>query len=173
MRGHVCQKGKRWYVVVDVGRTENGKRKQKWLSGFQTGKEAQSHLNDVLSDLPKNSYIPPTKQAVAEYMREWLEARRSQLRLRTWGNYERDVRLHINPSIGTRKLVHVTAPMVNSLYAELLDKGLSPRAVQHVHVVLGRAFEDAVKWGKLARNPVRQADAPKPQRTDMQTWTAP
>jgi integrase len=82
------------------------------------------------------------------------------------------VRLHVTPVLGGRRLVAVTPSMVNGLYADLLEKGLSPRAVQHVHVVLGRAFEDAVKWGRLARNPVRQADAPKPQRCDMKTWSA-
>lgn len=171
MRGHVCRKGKNWYAVVDVGKTEDGKRKQKWFSGFKTQREAQQHLTEVLGQLQKGGYVAPTKQTVAQHMREWLDARRSQLRPRTWGNYERDVRLHINPGLGTRRLAQVTPQMVNALYGDLLNKGLSPRAVQHVHVVLGRAFEDALKWGKLARNPVRQADAPKPQRRDMQTWT--
>jgi integrase len=172
MRGHVCRKGKNWYAVVDVGKTEGGKRKQKWFSGFKTKREAQQHLTEVLGQVQRGGYVPPTKQTVSQHLREWLEARRSQLRPRTWGNYERDVRLHINPGLGTRKLAQVTPAMVNGLYGDLLNKGLSPRAVQHVHVVLGRAFEDAVKWGKLVRNPVRQSDAPKPQRRDMETWTA-
>jgi hypothetical protein len=40
VRGHVAKKGKRYYVVLDVGIDERGKRKQKWLVGFDTKSEA-------------------------------------------------------------------------------------------------------------------------------------
>ena len=48
MQGHIAKRtrkaanGKtttRWYVVIDIGRDQNGKRKQKWLAGFSTRKE--------------------------------------------------------------------------------------------------------------------------------------
>ena len=54
------------------------------------------------------------------------------------------------------------------------SKALSPNTVKAVHVVLHKAFAAAVKWERLAKNPVDKADAPKvPVDTDkMPTWTA-
>jgi hypothetical protein len=31
--------------------------------------------------------------------------------------------------------------------------GLSPRSVRYIHTIIHRAFKDAVKWGRLVRNP--------------------
>jgi integrase len=39
--------------------------------------------------------------------------------------------------------------------------GLDPRTVNYVHVILHRAFKDAVRWGRLARNPADAADPPR------------
>jgi integrase len=53
--------------------------------------------------------------------------------------------------------------------------GLSPRSVRYIHTIVHRAFRDAVRWGRIARNP---ADAPDPPRASavvrptMKTWTA-
>lgn len=39
--------------------------------------------------------------------------------------------------------------------------GLDPRTVNYVHTILHRAFRDAVRWGRLARNPADAADPPR------------
>jgi integrase len=53
--------------------------------------------------------------------------------------------------------------------------GLSPTSVRYVHTILHRAFKDAVRWGRLARNPADAADPPRAAtsaRPTMRTWTA-
>lgn len=39
--------------------------------------------------------------------------------------------------------------------------GLDPRTVAYVHTIVHRAFKDAVRWGRLARNPADAADPPR------------
>jgi integrase len=53
--------------------------------------------------------------------------------------------------------------------------GLSPRTVSYVHTILHRAFKDAVRWGRLARNPADAADPPRVgQRSGgLDAWDAP
>jgi integrase len=41
-----------------------------------------------------------------------------------------------------------------------------------VHGVLARAFRDAVRWGRLVRNPCDAADPPRGQAPEMKAWTA-
>jgi hypothetical protein len=72
--------------------------------------------------------------------------------------------------------------VINKLYAQLLanghqDKpgGLKPRTVRYIHTTLHRAFKDAVRWGRLPRNPVAAADPPGTTAAappEMGTWTA-
>ena len=49
----------------------------------------------------------------------------------------------------------------------MLDNGLSPRTVLHVHRVLREALKHAVKWGLLLRNVCDAVDPPKAQRQEM------
>lgn len=51
--------------------------------------------------------------------------------------------------------------------------GLAPKSVHYVHTILHRAFRDAVRWGKLTRNPAAAADPPKPgsrNRGAVKAW---
>jgi integrase len=52
--------------------------------------------------------------------------------------------------------------------------GLDRRTVRYTHTILHRALKDAVRWGRIARNPADAADSPKAghKSDDMQTWDA-
>lgn len=52
--------------------------------------------------------------------------------------------------------------------------GLDRRTVNYVHTILHRAFRDAVRWGRLARNPADAADPPRgqPKSDAIKTWDA-
>jgi integrase len=73
--------------------------------------------------------------------------------------------------------------MLNGLYPALLEDrkqsngggGLSPRSVRYVHTIIHRAFRDAVRWGRITRNPADAADPPRSAatvRAAMTTWSA-
>lgn len=55
------------------------------------------------------------------------------------------------------------------------QRGLDGRTVNYVHNIIHRAFKDAVRWGRLARNPADAADPPPGgQKSDtVQAWDAP
>jgi hypothetical protein len=69
MRGTILKRGKKWSIVVDIGKDIKGKRKQKWFSGFRTKKEAESELTKILHQLETNNFISPDKMTLAEYLR--------------------------------------------------------------------------------------------------------
>jgi integrase len=54
------------------------------------------------------------------------------------------------------------------------DAHLDPRTVNYVHTIVHRAFKDAVRWGRLARNPADAADPPRGgQKSDgVHSWDA-
>ena len=55
-----------------------------------------------------------------------------------------------------------------------VERGLDRRTVNYVHTILHRAFKDAVRWGRLARNPADAADPPRAgQKPDgIHSWDA-
>jgi integrase len=162
---------------------ETEERRRATKAGFASRKEAQAAMAKVMVSVEERSYVAPSRLTVREYLtKEWLPAIRSTVRPTTYRSYEQHVTFHIVPHIGSLKLERVTGAALNALYAQLADsgkcdgvRGLSPRTVHHVHVCLHRAFRDAVRWGRLPRNPVDAADPPKvagPGSREMKTWSA-
>jgi integrase len=177
MRGHVRKRGKTWSVVVDLGRDQAGRRRQKWHGGFRTKRDAERELTEILGRLEGGTYVRPTRQDLAGYLHEWLPAIRSTVRPGTWSSYCTNIERHVISRIGTVPLQSLGAEHLNGLYAELLELGrcdgrggLSARTVRYTHTILHRALRDAVRWGRLVRNVADLADAPRSRATEMQTW---
>jgi integrase len=169
-----------WWFVVDVGQDPNGRRRQVRRRGFKTKREAQEAFDRLKVKAHDHEYVAPSRQTVAEYLDEWLGT--IQRQPSTIESYARNIRVHVVPRIGGRHLRSIDAGTLNAMYADLLRDGradgkpggLAPRTVRYVHTILGRAFEDAVKWGRLNRNPARSAEPPRPSDSappEMQTWT--
>jgi integrase len=184
MRGSVVKRGNGYSVVVELDRDPiTNKRRQKWHSGYRTKRDAERALSEIVASLHAGGYVEPTKQTFNEFTTEWLAAIQPTVRPATHYSYERNLRLHVVPRLGSVQLRRVDAGMLNTLYAALLADGrkdharggLSPRTVRYVHTIVHRALKDAVKWGRLARNPVDAADPPKAaaaSRPESITWTA-
>jgi integrase len=178
MRGHVRRRGSRWACVIDVG-NQDGKRRQKWHSGFKTRREAEAALTGLLAKVQGGSYVEPSRLTLGRYLRdEWLPAVKRSVRPLTYAGYERSVRNHITPRIGDLPLQHITPARLNELYADLLErgradgKGLSAGSVRQVHLALHGALAAAVRWGHITRNVAAFADPPRPRQTHGRVWSA-
>ena len=175
--GHIRKRegmrGTTWYLVVDVGVDENGKRKQKWHS-FATRRDAQEARIEILHRLKRGSYVEPSKITFRDYIeKDWLPAVEATLRPSTFESYAGNLRRHVIPAIGSTRLQHVTPAMLNKLYGDL-GEHMSAATVRYVHVITRRALADAVMADALARNPADRAMPPKPSAAKpppMRTWT--
>jgi integrase len=185
MKDGLQRRGSRWAYVVELAPDPTTrKRKQKWVGGFRTRAEAKAARDKALGELVTGAYVAPTRQTVAEFLDEWLDARASSLAESTEASYRRNVANHVIPYIGSARLFAVDAGTLNTLYGELLarggrgrlaGRGLSPRTVRYVHTIVRAALADAVKWGRLGRNPADAASPPKGRSVappEIQTWSA-
>lgn len=188
MRGCVYKRksGASWYFAVDVGKNpQTGRRKLKTKGGFRTRKDAERALATVINEVNRGTYAEPTKQTVAEFLREWLAGGRARgLRPSTLVGYEVAIEKWIVPRLGERPLAVLSPGDLNAFYSGLLDDGriqgeggLSPRTVRICHSLIRRALKDAVRWGRLTRNVADAADPPSTAKTKaearkvMKTWS--
>jgi integrase len=179
-RGHIRKRGSRWCVVVYMPPDGDGKRRYKWHSGFETKDEAQRALTEILYSLQTHSHVEPSEDTLATYLHRWLEGERVQLRPSTWTSYHMNLERHIIPRLGGTPLRDLTAAALNSLYAELLEKGrvdgkggLSFRSVRYIHTILHEALADAVREDRVDRNVADQARPPRGHSgSGMRTWSA-
>lgn len=175
MRGSVYQKGGTWYVRVYLGPDPTtGKRRYKAYKAGKTKKEAEALLAKLIAEIEQGTYVAPSKATLAEWLRRWLDMAKPQLAVRTWERYRELCEHHIIPALGATRL-HKLAPLhLQTFLNRLLESGrkdgkggLSPQTVHHIHRLLHRAFEVAVKLQVLARNPCDAVEPPKVPRREM------
>src|SRR3546814_12313396 len=85
---------------------------------------------------------------------QWLPAKKLHLATSTYRGYQRNVILHILPVLGRTGLRRLRYQQIESLYDSLLHptsgKGLSPKTVYEIHLLIRNALADP-----LARKRVR------------------
>lgn len=89
MRGSVIRRGKTWSYVVDVGRDDAGKRRQRWKGGFRTKRDAQRALSELLGKVDEGSWFDASAKTVEEYLDEWLRLVSPRLRPTTAASHSR------------------------------------------------------------------------------------
>jgi hypothetical protein len=101
----------------------------------------REQLNELSYQVGKGVLTPDGAMTVGDYLDQWLaEVAAKQVRPSTYTGYETNVRLHIKPLIGSKKLAKLTArdvrKMIETLRSKPLSRGtgiMSDRAVQYVH----------------------------------------
>ena len=191
MRGHIRKRtyttraGKEtvnWYVVVDLGRDANGKRRQKWHGGFRTRKDAEVARTKLVGDLHSGTYAESTRMTLREWVDEkWLPTVAMQVKLSTFESYRRNMQHHVLPALGGQKIQDIRPTLLNTLYADLLASGrrngpggLSAKTVRYIHTIVHKALSDALDAGLIAVNAAERAKPPKPRESaaiELRFWT--
>ena len=179
MRGIIVKRGRGYSYVLYLGRDESGRKRQKWVGGFRTKREAEVALAEALGLVHSGAFTDPGGLTVGEYLEQWLDGIAPSIQEKTAASYGDLLRGHVIPRVGRMRLGDLTAPRVGQLYAELLasgsrrgDGGLSPRTVAYVHRVLSHALKDAVRAGLIPRNSCALVRPPRVSKPETSTWTA-
>ena len=109
--------------VCGTRRDAAGKKRQQWVGGFRTRRDAEEALAHVVERVRTGMWSDPGRITVEEYLRTWLDGIRPSLRPSTASSYEQTLRGWVIPRVGSMRLSELTAPRLRALYAELLQSG--------------------------------------------------
>lgn len=161
----------RWCGAYFVPRPGGRGRVRKYVYG-RTRAEAHQKLTEMVRKVQDDRPVPISRQSVAEYLDEWLrDIAVQRVRASTWQSYEINVRKHIVPRIGRKRLGSLSPRDIRVLLDDLRASGLSPRSVQYAHATLRVALEHAVREEQIARNPARLVQVPSPPRQEREPLT--
>ena len=159
---------------------QDGKKKSYAKKGFATKKEATQHEAEMKAKLANPVYSPVVasqgKQTVKEYLEEWVENHgKANLRPSTFAGYKSHIRNHIVPYIGHVQLNQLTPAMLDNMFQQLFDKGLSNSTVRYAQRILSVSMEHARKYRYIEHNPARdiitkfgkQAKTPDPYTVEQ------
>jgi integrase len=187
-RGHIRARGtsgRCWELKFDA-LSEGGGRRTVYRSFKGTKREAQPELTRQIAQAASTGFTEPAKLTVAEFVRSRFEHWKESgiISPLTAQRYEQLIEWHVVPHLGARLLQKLGTRDVEWWHAVLLkrgrkgrygqpdgESGLAARTVAHVHKVLTRALNDAVKHGLLLRNVCSVQRAPKVVAKEMKILT--
>lgn len=178
-------KRRKKYSVVYRYKDESGKEHQRWET-FETITEAKKRKAQIEMEQEEGTFFVPEAKTVNDLMEEYM----SIYGVNTWAlsTYESRQALnshYIAPIIGDMELSKITPRIMDQYFQNLTkvksvvvnnrkpdSEYLSPRRIKEIHKVLRNAFNQAVKWELMNRNPVENATLPKYEAKPRDIWDA-
>jgi integrase len=171
VKGCIYSRGKgTWALVIDLPRGADGKRRQKWITMKGTKRDAQAELTRIVHEMNTGAFVEPAKLTLGAFLETWLkDCAAPSVSKKTLEEYETCVRRHITPALGHVLLQKLKPAEVQAFYTAK-GKSLSPARVRHLHAVLHRALEQAVKWQYVSRNIADAVEAPQPGKACVNVY---
>jgi integrase len=141
-----------WWLFI----SHNGKRKAKKIGkdkrlAREVAKKIEAKL--VLGDMSLEDTEPPCP-TFKEYSKMWLSLPHD-FKESTRDEYRRKLRLHALPDIGKCRLNEIDKRRLQSLFNNLLLKGLARSTISVVKVAISEVLGHATEGDLIERNPVK------------------
>lgn len=150
----------RWRGSVFLG-YRDGKPHRKYVTR-RTRALVAAEIGRLLEAQRQGQVITTGGMTVGEWLTTYLEqVAKPQVRPRTYDRYRSDIGGHIVPAIGRHRLDKLRPAHLVALYNTKAAEGLSGASLRHMHAVIRRALNVAVKWQLIAVNPAVLVDAPR------------
>lgn len=171
MKGHIRKRGNKYAIVVDLGRDHNGKRKQKWFSGYDRKKDAEKDLPRILNEINQGTFIEPSNETFKTYLEKWIRNKKTQIKPTTLDNYTRMLQNHIIPALGHIKLEKLNRLHLKEFYSMLEEeKELAPSSIKKIHAIVRSALSDAVEDGLIMKNVASGIKTPRIGPSKIKVW---
>ena len=169
--GSVTARGKnKWRLRYDGPIGADGKRNQVSETVRGTKSNALETLRERIRSIDTGLYVERQTQTVAEYLNWWLGVHKNNIAPATAQSYSSIVRQYLAPSIGGVELQRLEPNQIQSLYSDIADRGL--KCGPHIHRVLRKALNDALRLGMIVKNPAVSVLAPKLRKSEIKAWDA-
>lgn len=171
MSGYIEQRGPSTFrLVVDLPKDTTGKRQRTTRTFHGTKREARTALAEFVVQSSRRPSTVGGEMLFRDFCKqEWLPSAKRTLAPRTLENYERILDRAVLPTLGGRRLQDITRADVQALIdaqatRERRDSrpgGMAAQTTVHVHRTVHRAFVQAIRAGRVDRNPSEHIDVPR------------
>lgn len=137
----------------------NGQRKTYAKRGFPTKRAATLFEAEKKIELATPTYVSSTaaqgKMRLSEYLPEWLESHKANIRPKTYNGYRCNIYHHIIPTLGQIRLNQLSPQHIDKLLAKMDQDGLSMNTIRYCQRTLSVALSHAQKYGYIRDNPTK------------------
>jgi integrase len=167
-KGSITKRGNKYQITVDIGKDPLTGKRRRHYETFNTKKEAETALAEIVAKINKGQYVDETDQTIYEFLSEWLDINSIHLRPNTEYVYRNYLKL-LKPHLPQIKAKDLTKRQAEALITNLL-KHYKPSTVAVCKRLLSTAFNKGVEWEIIAKNPFKGLRIPQ-EKKEYTVWT--
>jgi integrase len=178
-------KRKKKYSVVYSYFDENGKKHQKWET-FDNNAEAKKRKAEIECEQENGTFTIPTAKTVNDLLDEYFAIYGvNNWAMSTYESRRNLMSNYVRPLIGEMQLSALNTRVMDQFYRSLQkvksvvvnhvqpkNDYLTAHTIREIHKILRNAFNQAVKWELMPKNPAVNATLPKEEHVPRNIWTA-
>ena len=157
----IVQRNKSFSVVYTI--YDEDKKKQKWETyhSYEAAFRRKEQLDLIQQHETERAKY--REGSLAQFLQEYVKLYgRVHWACSTYTSNEGLIRNYIVPFMGSMRLSEFSPKVIAALYGKLQsDPKISPSVMINIHKLLHSAFEQAVLWEYVPRNPFQKANVPK------------
>lgn len=156
---------------------------QRWET-FTTEQEAHDRKGDIEYEQRKGTFVPPANFTMNDLLDRFIQSYGTL----KWGHssYKSNIALlnnYVRPELGKLMVKKCTNQRMSSFFTTLGETDavqlpghkappelVSDRNIADIYQLLNIAFELAMEWGELGKNPLSKKMKPKSSRGTRETW---
>jgi len=179
----IIKRGKNISVVY-MYRDSDGSTKQRW-DKCESMKEAKKRKAQVEFQLSEGTFLPPSIMTVRDLLYDFVDVVGSRKwSVSTYGAKVGLIENYIAPHIGKMSLSETTPRVMDAFYKKLektkavirthhRDEGtlVSAKNIQEIHKIMKCAFDHAITYDLIGKNPVEKATLPHHEPVKRAIWT--
>ena len=173
------------FCVVYSYKEADGTAKQKWET-FSAVSDAKARRKEIEYKESVGTFVAPQCKTLNDLLSEYIALYgRSKWAFSTYQSNVARIDNYIRPIIGSMKLQDITTRVIEGYYQKLLkyeavdpkfgtrkNEYVSTSTIRDIHKTLRSAFEQAIKWELMEKNPCTHATVPKHTPQKREIWTA-
>ena len=173
------------FCVVYSYKEADGTAKQKWET-FSALSDAKARRKEIEYKESVGTFVAPQCKTLNDLLSEYIALYgRSKWAFSTYQSNVARIDNYIRPIIGSMKLQDITTRVIEGYYQKLLkyeavdpkfgtrkNEYVSTSTIRDIHKTLRSAFEQAIKWELMEKNPCTHATVPKHTPQKREIWTA-
>lgn len=153
--------------------------------------EAVEELHALVVAAKTDTYVAPTGLTLSQYLHDWMiENIEGNVSANWYARKMNMIEVHIDPDVGQKAIQKITTKDIKEFYKKLaksgnkskhpkrdgdkvVDSGLAPGSIKHIHNILKPAFLQAIEDGIIGHknNPMKKVKAPQVKKIKPKTLT--
>ncbi len=161
---------------------DNGKYKQILRRGFKGIREVKAAMVEIENQINKGTFIKPSTMLYRDFIEDWMEDKKINIKPSTWKNYANLVKNHILPmrknykekevGLGDKEIGNMTFRHIQDLINHMFKTSeLSDENIQKCYALIKESLKQAKVEKKISENPAEFVKRPTSRKKEMKVWS--